>query len=146
MDTSERTGEPASRGIDQPEGAEMASIDEMIRSYVASWNESDPAKRGLTIEKTWSPKGIYSNATAEFEGYDGIARAVTAAHDAFTANGFVFTLAKVDTNHDAIRYRWEMVPAGGGEPDSIGTHVAIVGADGRLVSDHQFIDTPPPAS
>ena len=99
----------------------MASIDEMIRSYVASWNESDPAKRGLTIEKTWSPEGIYRNATAEFEGYDGIARAVTAAHDAFTANGFVFTLAKVDTNHDAIRYRWEMVPAGGGEPDSIET-------------------------
>ena len=28
---------------------------------------------------------------------------------------------KVDTNHDAIRYSWEMVPAGGGEPDSIGT-------------------------
>ena len=81
----------------------MASIDEMIRSYVASWNESDPAKRGLTIEKTWSPEGIYRNATAEFEGYDGIARAVTAAHDAFTANGFVFTLAKVDTNHDAMR-------------------------------------------
>ena len=54
----------------------MASIDEMIRTYVASWNESDPAKRGLTIEKTWSPKGIYRNATAEFEEYDGIARAV----------------------------------------------------------------------
>ena len=86
----------------------MASIDEMIRSYVASWNESDPAKRDLTIEKTWSPDGIYRNETAEFEGYDGIARAVTAAHDAFVANGFVFTLANVDINHDAIRYRWEM--------------------------------------
>ena len=80
----------------------MASIDEMILSYVASWNASDPVKRELTIEKTWSPEGIYRNATAEFEGYDGIARAVTAAHDAFTANGFVFALAKVDTNHDAI--------------------------------------------
>jgi hypothetical protein len=34
-------------------------------SYVASWNESDPAKRRLTIEKTWSPEGIYRNATAE---------------------------------------------------------------------------------
>ena len=39
-----------------------------------------------------------------------------------------------------------MVPAGGGEPDSIGTHVAIVGADGRLVSDYQFIDKPPSPS
>jgi hypothetical protein len=124
----------------------MASTDEMIRSYVASWNESDPAKRDLTIEETWSPSGIYRNATAEFEGYDDIARAVTAAHDTFVANGFVFTLANVDTNHDAIRYRWEMLPASGGEPDSIGTHVAVVGTDGRLVSDHQFIDKAPSAS
>jgi SnoaL-like domain len=124
----------------------MASIDEMIRSYVASWNESDPTKRDQTIEKTWSPDGIYRNATAEFEGYGGIARAVTAAHDAFVANGFVFTLANVDTNHDAVRYRWEMLPASGGAPDSIGTHVAVVGPDGRLVSDHQFIDQAPSTS
>jgi nuclear transport factor 2 (NTF2) superfamily protein len=116
----------------------MAPIDEMIRSYVASWNESDPAKRNLTIETTWSPDGIYRNATTEFEGHDGIAQAVGAAHDAFVSNGFVFTLANVDTNHDAVRYRWEMLPAGGGEPDSIGTH-------GRLVSDHQFIDKAPSA-
>jgi nuclear transport factor 2 (NTF2) superfamily protein len=124
----------------------MPSIDEMIRSYVASWNDNDAAKRDLTIEKTWSPDGIYRNATAEFEGYDGIARAVAAAHDAFVSNGFVFTLAKLDTNHDAVRYTWEMVPATGGEPDSVGTHVAVVGGDGRLVSDHQFIDQPPSAN
>jgi hypothetical protein len=124
----------------------MTLIDEMIGSYVASWNESDPAKRDLTIEKSWSPDGIYRNAAAEFEGHDGIAQAVTAAHDAFVANGFVFTLASVDTNHDAIRYRWEMIPVSGGEPDSTGTHVAVVGTDGRLLSDHQFIDKPPSAS
>jgi hypothetical protein len=124
----------------------MASIDEMIRGFVASWNESDPAKRDLTIERTWSPDGIYRNATAEFGGYVGIARAVTAAHDAFVANGFVFTLASVDINHDAVRYRWEMLPSSGGEPDSIGTHIALVGSDGRLVSDYQFIDKAPSAS
>jgi nuclear transport factor 2 (NTF2) superfamily protein len=124
----------------------MASIDEMIRSYVASWNESDPGKRELTIEQTWSSDGVYRNVTTEFEGYDGIARAVTAAHDAFVANGYVFTVANVDTNHDAVRYRWEMLPANGGEPDSIGTHVAVVGSDGRLVSDHQFIDKAPSTS
>jgi SnoaL-like domain len=146
MDTVDRCGQPETQAIEDLKGAEMASTDEMIRSYVASWNESDPAKREQTIERTWSPNGIYRNTTAEFEGYDGLARAVTAAYDAFVANGFVFTLANVDTNHDAVRYRWEMVPGGGGGPDSIGTHVAVVGPDGRLVSDHQFIDKPPSAS
>ena len=35
----------------------MASIDEIIRGYVASWNESDPAKRGLTMRKNMVPRG-----------------------------------------------------------------------------------------
>ena len=64
MDTIDHTGEPACREIDQPEGAEMASIDEMIRSYVASWNENDPAKRSLTIEETLvtpSPRTVSSS-------------------------------------------------------------------------------------
>jgi nuclear transport factor 2 (NTF2) superfamily protein len=124
----------------------MTSIDKLIASWVASWNERDPAKREAVIETSWSPDGVYRNVTNEFEGYDGIARAVTAAYDAFVANGFVFTVAKVDANHDAVRYQWEMRPADGGEPDSIGTHIAVVGADGRFISDHQFIDLAPSAS
>ena len=71
---------------------------------------------------------------------------MSAAHDAFVANGFVFTLANLDINHDAVRYRWEMVPVDGGAPDSIGTHVAVIGTDGRLISDHQFIDQAPSSS
>lgn len=86
---------------------------------------------------------MYRNARAEFHGRAGIEEAVTAAYNAFGLNGFVFRLAGLDTNHDAVRYRWEMVPAAGGEPDSIGTHIAVVDSDGRLVSDHQFIDKPP---
>jgi hypothetical protein len=84
-----------------------------------------------------------ANATAEFQGRSRIEQAVTQAHDAFAANGYRFQIASVQTNHDAVRYRWEMVPAAGGEPDSIGTHVAMLDKDGRLISDHQFIDKPP---
>lgn len=117
----------------------------MIEKYVASWNEKDPAARRRVIESTWADDGIYRNARTEFKGRSGIEAAVTEAYDAFTANGFVFRLANLDENHDAVRYQWEMVPAAGGDPDSIGTHVAIVGTDGRLVSDYQFIDKPPSA-
>lgn len=123
----------------------MNDVEGMIKSYVASWNEPDPAARRRVIEETWTPDGIYRNATTEFAGYQGLEDAVTAAHQAFSANGFSFRVAGIDRNHDAVRYRWEMVPTGGGDPDSIGTHVAMVGTDGRLVSDHQFIDKPPTA-
>jgi SnoaL-like domain len=124
----------------------MSDISAMIEQYVASWNEPDAAVRRQVIDQVWAPEGTYRNASTEFSGRDGVENAVTGAYEAFSANGFVFTLAGLDVNHDAIRYQWEMVPAGGGAPDSIGTHVATVGRDGRLLTDHQFIDKPPSAA
>jgi nuclear transport factor 2 (NTF2) superfamily protein len=121
----------------------MDSSEAMIEKYVASWNEPDPAERRQVIDDIWSRDGVYRNASTAFEGRDGIEQAVAGAHDAFAANGFRFQVASVQTNHDAVRYQWEMVPAAGGEPDSLGTHVAMLGEDGRLISDHQFIDKPP---
>ncbi|HEY4828772.1 MAG TPA: nuclear transport factor 2 family protein [Solirubrobacteraceae bacterium] len=124
----------------------MSDINAVIEKFVASWNEPDAAARRGVIDDVWSTDGVYRNARTEYPGREGIAQAVTEAYNAFGANGFVFRLASVDTNHDAVRYRWEMVPAAGGEPNSIGTHVAMVGGDGRIVTDHQFIDKPPSGS
>jgi nuclear transport factor 2 (NTF2) superfamily protein len=121
----------------------MESAEAMIDRFVASWNEPDPAQRRQVIDDIWSGDGVYSNVTTEYEGRNGIEQAVTEAYDAFTANGYRFQVRSVQTNHDAVRYQWEMVPAAGGEADSIGTHIAMLGTDGRLVSDHQFIDKPP---
>ena len=121
----------------------MASPEAMIDRYVASWNEPDPTERRHVIDDIWSPDGVYMNASTEFKGRSGIEQAVTAAYDAFSANGYRFQVASVQTNHDAVRYQWEMVPAAGGEPDSIGTHVAMLGQEGLLISDHQFIDKAP---
>jgi nuclear transport factor 2 (NTF2) superfamily protein len=121
----------------------MPSAEAMIDRYVASWNEPDPTERRQVIDDIWSRDGVYRNASTAFEGRDRIEQAVTAAYDAFTANGYRFKVTSVQTNHDAVRFQWKMVPAAGGEPDSIGTHVAMLGKEGRLISDHQFIDKPP---
>jgi hypothetical protein len=121
----------------------VTEISQLIGRYVACWNEPDPAARRKVIDETWSPAGVYRNASTEYEGRDGIEQAVTEAYDAFSSNGFAFEVASIQINHDAIRYQWLMVPRAGDEPDSIGTHVAVVDGDGRLVSDYQFIDTAP---
>jgi nuclear transport factor 2 (NTF2) superfamily protein len=121
----------------------MTDIETTINAFVASWNEPDAEVRRELIDQIWAPDGVYRNASTEFNGRDGIAEAVNGAYEAFGENGFRFNLVAVDVNHGAVRYRWEMVPADGGEPDSIGTHVAMLGSDGRLVSDHQFIDKAP---
>lgn len=121
----------------------MNDVNELVERYVASWNEPDPVVRRGVIDEVWAADGVYRNARREFIGRSGIEDAVAQAHQAFCARGFVFKVRRIDRNHDALRYVWEMVPVLGGEPDSIGTHVAMVGLDGRLVSDHQFIDRPP---
>jgi hypothetical protein len=115
----------------------------MVGKYVASWHMPDPELRRQAIAEVWDEAGVYRNAGAEFHGHKGVEEAVTEAYEAFVKKGFVFQVAKVDVNHDAVRYVWEMRPAAGGEPDSVGTHVAMVGPDGRMVQDHQVVDKAP---
>jgi hypothetical protein len=39
-----------------------------------------------------------------------------------------------------VKFRWEMVPVGGGEPAGVGLEFVIVDADGRVRTDYQFIE------
>jgi hypothetical protein len=114
-----------------------------VEAFMASWHEPDAQQRSQSIATLWEEDCVYRNARAEFRGHTGIAEAVAQAHQRFVAEGgYVFRLARLDANHDAVRYTWEMVPASGGEPEAIGTHVVLLGEDGRMRNDHQFTDKP----
>jgi nuclear transport factor 2 (NTF2) superfamily protein len=123
----------------------MQDTNEMIERWVASWHEPDPDRRRATIDELWAADCAYRNVRAEFIGRDGIQDAVTAAHETWVEPGYAFRVARIDVNHDAVRYTWEMVRSDGEEPASVGTHFALLDAAGRLVNDHQFIDKAPPA-
>ena len=123
----------------------MTDSETLVQRFVHTWHEPDPQARRRAIAEIWAEDCVYRNAHAEFHGREGIEEAVSAAHEAYVMNDYVFNVAQVNTNHDAIRYVWKMVPAAGGEPASIGTHVVLVDADGRMVNDHQFIDVAPPS-
>lgn len=123
----------------------MQDTNTLIERWVSNWHEPNPDVRRATIDELCATDCVYRNARAEFTGRDGLQDAVTAAHEAWIEQGYSFRLARIDSHHDAIRYVWEMVPDAGGEPASVGTHFARVDADGRLISDHQFVDVPPPA-
>lgn len=122
----------------------MTDHENLVRRHIANVNEPDAAKRAATIAELWATDAVYRNADQEFHGRNGIEDAITQAHEAFVAPGYTFEVTKVDINHDAVRYVWEMRPAAGGDVASIGTHVATI-ADGRIASDHQFIDMAPAA-
>lgn len=121
----------------------MSDIEAKVEKYVATWAEPDPGVRGKTIAELWAEDGVYSNSATVYRGLEGIELAVTEAYDAFVPQGFTFRVAKIDTNHEAVRYQWEVIPPGGGEPTMKGTQFVIVGEDGRWLRDHQFIDLAP---
>ncbi|MEE4599336.1 nuclear transport factor 2 family protein [Streptomyces sp. DSM 41524] len=122
----------------------LSNIDDFVERYVAVWNEGDPALRRKGVSEIWADDAVYANQGAEFRGHAGIEAAVTEAYEQFVKNGeYVFKTAKVDENHEAVRFTWDMVPTAGGEPASIGTQLFLVGEDGRIVHDYQFIDKMP---
>jgi hypothetical protein len=99
--------------------------------------------RRAAIAGLWSDQAVYRNSGAEFRGYEWITDAVTEAYEAFIRKGYEFKVVKADSNHNAVRYTWKMIPRGGGEVASIGTHFAEFDALGQIIQDHQFVDILP---
>jgi hypothetical protein len=118
----------------------MSDTEASVEKYVAAWANPDSAARRRVIADLWAEDGAYSSASTIYSGRDGIEEAVTNTYEGFVPRGFSFRVARIDTNHETVRYQWEVIPPGGGEPTLVGTQFVVVGADGRWVSDHQFID------
>jgi hypothetical protein len=123
----------------------VSDIQANVERYVASWAEPDAEIRHKTLAELWAEDAVYKNPIAEFHGLQGIEDAVTEAYDTFATQGYTFRVAKVDSNHEAVRYTWEMTPAGGTEPEVIGTQVVTLDDRGRMQRDFQFVDKAPAA-
>lgn len=54
---------------------------------------------------------------------------------------FVFrSRGNTDRLHDVVKFNWEMAPRDGGEVAGVGLEILMLGPDGRIVSDYQFIE------
>ncbi|RGA04072.1 hypothetical protein DI270_015245 [Microbispora triticiradicis] len=127
--------------------------------YVAVWSEPDPERRRAAIRELWSPDAVhilqppqemrqaaeglgFDRLVLEARGYDALELRVTRAYEEFVAPGaFVFrSRGDAERLHDVVKFRWEMVARGGGDASGIGLEILMLGADGRIVSDYQFIE------
>jgi hypothetical protein len=50
----------------------MCELQELVDRYIATWNETDPAKRRDLIGRTWTAEGQYLDPLLAGEGHDGI--------------------------------------------------------------------------
>jgi hypothetical protein len=117
------------------------NMQDIIEKYIASWNETDPAKRRALIEELYATDATYTDPLADLRGLAEIDASVAGAQQMFP--GMVFALVgPVDANHNQARFTWHLGPAGE-EPLVIGFDVAVADADGKLASVHGFLDKVP---
>ena len=139
----------------------MITIDprELVGRYVAVWNEPDAELRRKAIHALWTEDGAhvlqppleiqnaaagigFTSAALEARGHDELEVRVTRAYQDFVAPG-EFTFRPRDNAgrlRNVVKFNWEMVPIAGGEAAASGLEILVLGEDGRITTDYQFIE------
>ena len=120
----------------------MNPLTQLIDRYIATWNETDAARRRDLIAQTWTEDAAYLDPLMQGEGRSGIEAMIQGVQTQFPGFHFRRT-TDVDTHHDRVRFGWELGPEG---------VPAIAGGvdfgrivDGRLQSITGFLDFAPAA-
>jgi hypothetical protein len=136
----------------------MQDTNQLAERYVAIWNEPDADTRRRMVSELWAEDAVHvldppeearaaaekMNMSGSFEsrGHRELERRVIRAYEDFIAPGeFDFRGPKdVARLQDVVKFRWELVPKGCDEAVGAGLEVLIVGNDGRIRLDYQFIE------
>ncbi len=123
----------------------MTQVTELVDRYVAVWNEPDADRRRTAIGRLWSEDAVQFTPSLEARGHRELEARVTVAHEKWVrSGGFVFrSVNNVEAHHGAVRFNWEMVSAAGGAVAAVGFQFLVLGDDGRIRLDYQFLDRPP---
>ena len=115
-------------------------LNELVDRYIALWHETDAELRRKKIAELWIEDGVQFTASREIRGYTALEKRVESAHEEFVkTGGFIFRpSSSVSGHHDALMFKWEMVPAGDGEVAAVGTIFLLLSDDGRIRLDYQF--------
>ncbi|SDC81134.1 nuclear transport factor 2 family protein [Actinokineospora iranica] len=121
----------------------MSDLNELVDRYLAVWNTADADARHAAIADLWTEDGVYVDPLMEVEGHDGVNAGIGAALTQFAGHE-IKLLGAVDAHHDIARFRWELVPVGGGGSVVEGFDV-VVAEQGKLKGVYGFIDKMPAA-
>jgi SnoaL-like domain len=122
----------------------MSDVAATVEQYLSLWNETSSETRRQGIKETFTPDASYTDPLADVAGHDGIDALIAGVQGQFP--GYTFKLLEgVDSNHNIARFRWELIPADGGESIVIGSDLAVFGADGKIRSVYGFLDKVPSA-
>lgn len=137
----------------------MSDPNELVDRYMTLWNEPDPDRRRQLIAELWSENGaqvlqppeeirevaarpgIGMTATLEARGHAALEARATSAYEEWVGRGgFSFRRRdNVERLVDVVKFNWEMVSRGD-TVEAVGLGVLVLGPDGRIRRDYQFIE------
>lgn len=118
----------------------MQNPQEIVEQYLASFNETDAARRRDLLDKLYTSDSTYTDPHVEVRGPEQIDGFIAMTQDRFP--GFTFKLGgTVDAHHDQARFQWHAGPAD--DPDQYVGFDVIVTEDGRIRSVYGFMDAAP---
>ena len=117
------------------------AVESTIEAYVATWNETDPARRRAGIARAWAEAGRYRDPVMASDGHAGMDAMLAGVQAKFP--GFVLRrTSKVDAHNGAARFTWSLGPAAG--PSVVeGVDFCELTPDGQLIEVVGFIDKMP---
>jgi hypothetical protein len=116
-------------------------VEQLARSYVETWNQSDPAALRAAVDELFSSDVRYVDPLVDVSGRAALVATIAAVHDQFP--GFTFRLSgPVDGHHDQTRFGWELGPVDGEAPIA-GFDVAVTDDAGQIRQVFGFLDRVP---
>jgi hypothetical protein len=118
------------------------TVNEIIDTYIAAWNETDEARRAALIEKCWDAAATYTDPTADVSGREALAALIVGFQQQMP--GATITVASgIDQHHDRLRFGWKLL-AEDGSTRIEGIDVGRLSDEGLLASIVGFWGAAPP--
>jgi hypothetical protein len=117
----------------------MKHIASIVESYVAVWNEGDPAKRRQRIREVWAPDGTTCYRLMDARGYDAIEQRVAGSWEKWLGEGkHAFRPNCFAVLHNVIKLDFIMVRLPQEDVEANGLCFLLLDRDGRIGHDYQF--------
>src|SRR6188472_1354315 len=115
----------------------MKTINSVVDTYIAAWNEGDADRRRSLVGETWTDDGTYLDPLMAGSGPDEIAAMIGAAQAQFPGHRFEL-FSGPDAHNDVARFTWTLTGPNG--PVAQGQDFAKVAEDGRFASVTGFLE------
>jgi len=120
----------------------MQEPTQLVETYIASFNETDAARRRQLLDSLYTADSTYTDPTVDLRGPSQIDSFIAQTQDHFA--GYTFRLrGPVDAHHEQLRFQWQAGPSE--EPDRYVGFDVIVADDGRIRNVYGFLDSVPAA-